>query len=401
MLRRSRHLARAIMTAGMVVAATFGTARSARAQALLERFDPAARGSRFFVADSLELEGNARFAAGLVTSYGTNLRTFRQSGGDAERSNLVEHSLWLHPGASLVLSPGARFAIDVPVALQSGNDVSLDRTTYFAPSSPRLGDVKGSFDLRLVGRKRDDVDGAVLAAGVSAYLPTGSFESYTSDDFARVAFRVATAVRVGPVLVAGRVGYTYRTDEATGFSRVSPGSETNLVLGVGYSYGPLVTGPELYGSTILKDAFQRRTTPVEVLYGAHVSIGDIRVGGGLGTALVTGLGAPGFRGVLSIEWAPPATAPADRDRDGVLDADDMCPDVAGIDSGVVGARGCPDAPSDRDHDGIVDVGDACADVPGVKTMDAKTNGCPARAPEETPPTPAPAPLPAPLPAPEG
>lgn len=392
MLPRSRHLVRAITTAGIMAVTATGTARSARAQALLERFDPAPRGSRFFVADSLELEGNARVAAGLVTSYGTSLRTYRQSGSDAERSNLVEHSLWLHPGASLVLAPGARFAIDVPVALQSGSDVSLDRTTYFAPSSPRMGDVKGSFDVRLLGRKRDDVDGAVVAAGVSAWLPTGSLDSYTSDDFARVGFRVASAVRFGPVLVAGRVGYTYRSDETLGFSRVSPGSEANLVLGVGYSYGSLVTGPELYGSTILKDAFQRRTTPVEVLYGAHVSIGDIRVGGGLGTALVTGLGAPGFRGVLSIEWAPSATVAADRDHDGVMDADDMCPDVAAPDSVVAGARGCPDAPIDRDHDGVIDTDDACADAPGTRTLDAKTNGCPASPPvEEAPPAPVPPP----------
>jgi outer membrane protein OmpA-like peptidoglycan-associated protein len=36
-------------------------------------------------------------------------------------------------------------------------------------------------------------------------------------------------------------------------------------------------------------------------------------------------------------------------------------------------NGCP---PDRDKDGIVDAEDACPDVPGEKTDDPKTNGCP-------------------------
>src|SRR5690242_14084678 len=134
MPRRRRHLggdrrrrAASGLGAAAVLLGTLAFAGEARAQALLERFDPAERGSRFFVADSLELDGSLRFATGVVTSYGTQLRTFRQAGGDAERSDLVAHSVWLHPGASLVLSPGARFAVDIPFALQRGEDVALDR----------------------------------------------------------------------------------------------------------------------------------------------------------------------------------------------------------------------------------------------------------------------------------
>ena len=36
----------------------------------------------------------------------------------------------------------------------------------------------------------------------------------------------------------------------------------------------------------------------------------------------------------------------------------------------------PAAPSDRDRDGIPDAQDACPDVPGIHTDDPKTNGCP-------------------------
>lgn len=54
----------------------------------------------------------------------------------------------------------------------------------------------------------------------------------------------------------------------------------------------------------------------------------------------------------------------DRDNDGVVDADDECPDEAG--SAVT--RGCPD----RDADGIADRNDNCPDVAGT----TKYNGCP-------------------------
>ncbi len=63
--------------------------------------------------------------------------------------------------------------------------------------------------------------------------------------------------------------------------------------------------------------------------------------------------------------APPPPPPVtDRDLDGVLDADDICPDVAGI----AALQGCPD----RDGDGLADNDDKCPDVAGT----AKYQGCP-------------------------
>jgi OmpA-OmpF porin, OOP family len=65
--------------------------------------------------------------------------------------------------------------------------------------------------------------------------------------------------------------------------------------------------------------------------------------------------------------APPALPVAvvtDRDGDGVLDANDKCPDVAGLAS----LGGCPD----KDSDGITDAEDKCPDAAGL----AKYGGCP-------------------------
>lgn len=375
MARGSRHVRRAIGIAALALAIVACGARPARAQALLERFDPAERGSRFFVADSLELDDRKPLALGLVTSYGSRLRTFKQSGADPEASDLVSQSIWLHPGASYVLAPGARVGIDMPLALQTGNDVALDRVGFGQPGSPRLGDLRASFDLRLAGAVRTDVDGATLGTGVSVYLPTGSGNDYASDDFARFDVRLASALRVGHVVLAARLGYMYRRDNVLPVGGVSIGSETNAVVAAGYRAGPITVGPEIYGSTTLDEAFQRRSTPIEALLGAHVSIGDIRVGAGLGTLLVSGLGAPKLRGVLSVDWLPSGAA-SDRDRDGVVDADDQCPDIAGLATGDRNALGCPAPPRDTDHDGVFDSDDACPDLPGIRTHDAMTHGCP-------------------------
>src|SRR5262249_19163267 len=112
--------------------------------------------------------------------------------------------------------------------------------------------------------------------------------------------------------------------------------------------------------------------------GAHRALGPLRAGAGVGTALVTGLGAAHLRVVLSLEWAPGPPDVEDRDRDGVPDGEDVCPDVPGTSAGPPGAKGCPEAPSDRDRDGMVDRADACPDVPGVRTRDLRTHGCPDR-----------------------
>lgn len=61
---------------------------------------------------------------------------------------------------------------------------------------------------------------------------------------------------------------------------------------------------------------------------------------------------------------PPVPVVVDRDGDGVLDADDKCPDTAGS----AALMGCPD----RDGDGIADGDDKCPDAPGI----AKYQGCP-------------------------
>ncbi len=76
-----------------------------------------------------------------------------------------------------------------------------------------------------------------------------------------------------------------------------------------------------------------------------------------GLVLQLGEGAPDPEPV-----EPPA--PSDRDGDGIIDADDKCPDTPGL----AKYEGCPDT----DEDGIIDSEDDCPEVAGL----ADFNGCP-------------------------
>jgi len=67
---------------------------------------------------------------------------------------------------------------------------------------------------------------------------------------------------------------------------------------------------------------------------------------------------PGLPGLVSLNGCP------DKDSDGIQDDKDQCPDVAGL----AEFNGCPDS----DGDGVPEPGDDCPDVKGIKAL----NGCP-------------------------
>jgi outer membrane protein OmpA-like peptidoglycan-associated protein len=158
----------------------------------------------------------------------------------------------------------------------------------------------------------------------------------------------------------------------------------------------VVVGPELFGSSF-EDAFGRRATPVELLLGAHWLVdGTARIGGGIGTGLTDGLGAPAWRAMVGVEWSPEIPRPRrrrpgggdgngngngkgaptpDADLDRVPDAVDACPQVVGIATNDPKTNGCP---PDSDDDGVDDLADACPTVRGIATSDPQTNGCPDR-----------------------
>jgi OOP family OmpA-OmpF porin len=361
---------------------TLALPRAAHAQNAgfaIDRFDPADRGSDWFAADSLDLRGHGRLILGATADWAEKPLVLYAPNGD-EQQAIIKHQLFVHVGADVLLANRLRLGFNLPIALyQSGNSVNLAGTSFGSSNATTVGDLRLDADLRLVGEYRGPAE---LAIGVAAYLPTGSKAAFTGDGKARVAPRLMLAGELGAFVYAARAGLEYRANDS-GFAGAAAGSDAFVTAAAGLRLVDerLVLGPELYGSTNVTRSdslFARRTSPFEVLFGAHYLVDSLRLGAGFGPGLTRGIGAPEFRGLFSLEYAPPLEherAPSDRDHDGILDAADACPDVAGVPTDDPASNGCP-APKDRDHDGILDAIDACPDEPGIKTEDPQSNGCP-------------------------
>ena len=375
----------------------------------LNRFDPAERGSEWFAQDSLDLRGHLRPAIG-VTGDWSHRPLVAYAPDGSERVALVKNQVFVHVGASLVLLDRMRFGVNVPIAVfQQGETARIGTTTYSPAEKATIGDVRVGGDVRLVGEYGSPF---TLAFGVQVFLPTGTREQWTGDGRVRVVPRAQVAGDIGPFVYAARIGAAYRALNED-FAGGKLGSELTFGASAGVRLldRALIIGPEVFGTTVFNDAFTRKSTPFELIFGAHYTfVGGFRVGAGVGPGLTRGFGAPEVRGLLSLEWAPAfeeeKKAPLDSDGDGIFDDKDACPHEKGVPSTDPTKHGCPlrdddgdgivndkDAcpkvpgvasddpakngcPSDKDNDGILDADDACPDIAGVKSDDPKKNGCP-------------------------
>jgi OOP family OmpA-OmpF porin len=371
---------RAITTALSFAAATL-PALAARGQTTspgfaLDQFNPSERGSEWFAEDTLDLRGDPGAAVGVVGELAVRPLVLYNPDGST-RSVPVQDSLILHPGGSITLFSRVRVGIDIPIAAyQNGTSGSADGISYPAVTSGGVGDMRIGADVRLIGQYGDPFTAAI---GAQFFVPSGNSDAYLGDNsFHAILPRGLVAGQVGWFAYAAHLGFHYRGLN-TSIAGGQVGSEAvfGASAGVRAVEGKLLVGPELYGATGAGGAFSAKSTPVELLIGAHYLVGaGIRVGGGVAPGLTRAYGEPAVRVLLSAEWATSNEAPpppSDRDHDGIVDTEDACPDLAGVRTNDPKTNGCP---PDRDHDRIFDADDACPDVPGVKTDDPLTNGCP-------------------------
>jgi outer membrane protein OmpA-like peptidoglycan-associated protein len=346
--------------------AVLATGGSAAAQPVatglaLDRFDPAERGSEWFALDTLDLRGRVRPAIGADLDWGHKPLVLYDV-NDRPVGSVVGDQLFVHAGASLVLWDRLRLGFNLPIAIvQTGDGATLRGVTYPAPGAPQIGDIRLGADVRLFGRYRSAF---TLAAGASIYLPTGSRSDYTSDGVVRAVIpHVNAAGELGVFVYSAKLGFELRRSQIVAGERFGDDFQFGAAAGARLASGRLVIGPELYGSTVVEGgAFRTAGTPLELLFGLHYQfVRDWRAGVGFGPGIVRGDGAPLFRALASIEWAP---AYRDGDR---RDGDHRGGDHRG------GERRDME---DRDHDGVPDAYDACPDKPGRRSDDPRKNGCP-------------------------
>ena len=390
MLRPSNILERLCLLASILLFALCLTGSRAHAQRgyAIDLLDVSERGSEWFSADSLDLRGHLRPAVGVVGAWAYRPLT-ALSADDDRMLSIIRNQFVLHVGASVVLADRLRLGIDIPVqAFVDGRATTLGTGMIPAPpDEASLGDIRLAADVRLFGQHGDPLTGAL---GVRVSLPTGDRETYAGDGQARITPQLQLAGELEHFVWAGRLGLTVRTnDERFANIYVDSYLTYSLAAGIRAVNRKLVIGPELFARTSLTNDqfFKRRSTPTELMLGAHYLVTDgLRLGAGLGFGVVAGYGAPQHRGLLSIEWTPgigESTPPTlDRDGDSIEDAIDACSFVAGLASTDAARNGCPPPPADRDHDSVLDHDDACPDRAGSPSHDPQRHGCPPAPPPD-------------------
>ena len=340
-------------------------------------FEPSERGSDWFANESNDYRGKLRFAFGAVGDYSYRGVIGSYNPDGTVRASTLRNQMLLHAGGSLLIADRLRLGLSLPLQLYAdGHPAQVKGVTYVGPLHEQsVGDIRASVDLRVAGEYGDAF---TVAVGGSLFIPLGQRESFNGDDVTRFSPHLNIAGDIGMFAYALRGGYELRPLR-TDYIDTRTGSAINFggAAGVRFADKKILVGPEVYGRTTVSnaDGLAAHDTPIEILLGAHFKIGDaFRVNAGAGTFLDKGYGAPVARTLLGLEWAPEEVR--DRDKDGVLDDEDACPDNAGPRTSDPKTNGCPPPPPDRDGDGVPDAEDACIDVPGVRTSDPKTNGCP-------------------------
>ena len=381
-----------LLLAAAVIAAVASASPSANAQIgpnqmpgyATSVFEPSQRGSDWFANESNDYRGAFRLSLGVVGDYSYRSVIGAYNPDATVATSIVRNQVFLHAGGALVFADRFRLGLSVPIqAFADGHEgvVGPDGLQYRPPLHEQsVGDIRATLDVNLLGTYGDPF---TMAIGASVWFPVGQRESFDGDDVTRFEPHINLA---GDIIDSkwawsARAGYELRPlRENYLFTRTGSQLTFGGALGLRFADHAVLIGPEIYGATTVTndDAFSQKDSPIEGMMGFHFKVlHDFRINAGVGTHLVNAYGAAPIRTTLGFEWFPDVEKP-DRDKDGIPDDQDACPDQAGPPNADPKLNGCPPPPPDRDGDGIIDSLDACPDTKGIATNDPKTNGCPDR-----------------------
>jgi outer membrane protein OmpA-like peptidoglycan-associated protein len=236
-----------------------------------------------------------------------------------------------------------------------------------------FGDVSVGARVRLLGEAQDFFS---LAAQATLIAPTSGDAAYRGEGGVAVRPELIAQLRPKYVRINANLGFMVREDQPLLNARV--GDELRYAVGVGYPINErLEAMAELWGGHTFKDVRARTATPFEWLLGAkYNTVQGLYAGLGVGTGFTHGIGAPDARVVMQLGYLSrkDKDGDPDRDRDGIADRNDACPDQPEDRDGFEDEDGCPDL--DDDHDAIPDSSDSCPREPEDRDGYADEDGCP-------------------------
>ena len=352
----------------------------------------------------------------------------------------VSHQLIDYASVGAELGGRATFVANFPVILyQNGSDPTPAGVRGVGTlQAPALMDAR--LDARALLYQADD-NGWRLGASMSFYVPSGARFSYGGDGSTHTSLNMSAETKIRDLIMAINAGWHFRPKGVIG--ELTVGNELTMGLGLFWPMrdGRIRVGGSLLFSTGIETFttnridtstfLTARNTPLEWLAEGRMALdqsGQLWAGGGFGTRLDTGYGAPdvrilaliGYHATIQDSEAPAperrmrairerinrtgqdsdhdgipdevdlcpsvpedklepdptdgCPKPSDRDNDGIPDEFDKCPDQPEDKDGIQDHDGCPE--DDYDQDGVPDMTDACPREPGTASADPKANGCP-------------------------
>jgi OmpA-OmpF porin, OOP family len=395
--RRSGRLRRVGVTWFATLSVAVAGSASAHAQTQAEGFGVerlylSPPGAGWFVMDTLDMRGGLGGVAALTLGYAHDPLRIKSSDG-SQHIAVVQDQAFANLGFAATYDRW-RFSLNFNMPLviegQSGivGDYQFTAPVVNPGSHP---DTLSDARIGLGGRLFGDAAGPFrLGVDAQLFVPNGEQADYDTDGTYRAMARVLAAGDIGLLTYAAQLGVHVRPRDDS----PTPGSPRGSELLFGAAAGArllvpslhdtaLIVGPELFGATAFTSFLGSGGTALEGMLSARLEgTGEdepqlrFKLGGGAG--IDPRFGAPEWRTVIAIELFDHH---ADRDKDGIPNGRDACPDRPGLQTKDPRTNGCP---PDRDGDGIPDPDDACPDKPGPATTDAATTGCPMPAGDHNP-----------------
>jgi outer membrane protein OmpA-like peptidoglycan-associated protein len=340
--------------------------------------------------------GHLRFGAQLAVDYALDPLVYEAVAGDSstERFSVVEHHLAGTLGLSLGLFDRvvAYGGMAVTFAMSGETDSVLDALDVAGADGAGLGDAYLGARVRLFGERNDPF---ALALQATVTFPTSNvpdIASYRGDPTVTFLPMLIGELRPGGgVRIDLDIGARIRERSTAAMANLGFGHELIYAIGVGLPVlvdsdprTHLDLTAQIYGDTAFERIGEREGTALEATAGVRFFHASGLVAGiAAGPGLARGFGSPDVRAIATLGWlTPPDRAAAldgDRDRDGLRDSVDQCPDEPEDLDRFEDEGGCPDP--DNDRDGIPDTADACPLEPETINAWRDEDGCPDTVPD--------------------
>ena len=384
----------------------------------VQRFDPAAGPHNYLSTRGARTDGKMVWSVGLFANYSylpfqvgsceapAGLDCTSSSATSRATAKVIENQLTGDLIGTLTPIPRLQLALKIPVSWAKGQGLSADGT--FAKPENRIDTVGlGDPQLEVKGRVYGEVT-SPFVIGLSGFVtaplghPTAE-NSYLGDMKPNVGGRLILDGEKGPFSVGANIGGAYRPTAHIGNATIGP--EGRYSVAAGYRIGPVIRViADMFGTTRFSGEAGENTLEIDGGLQIFPLNSPLTIAVAGGTAVVEGVGAPKFRGILGLIYA---VEKRDRDDDGILDSVDQCPTDKEDRDGNEDSDGCPDPDNDldtvpdavdkcpnqaedqdnfedrdgcpdpdNDKDGIPDVSDQCPNEPETKNGFKDDDGCP-------------------------